>query len=98
MCERAEYKLRLTVNGQDVRRVIIDQHYKLKHSDVTDEIILQLVKELDGGNFPIEEIDDDFRYFRVEPVYHDDKPYRLVLLICIADDFLGVINAFRVKR
>ena len=98
MGERPEYKLQLVVNRQDVNRVIIDQHYKIKHPDVTDEIILELVKELDGGSFPVEEIDGEFRYFRVEPVYHDDKPYRLVLLICITDDFLGVINAFRVKR
>jgi hypothetical protein len=98
MSERLEYKLQLTVNKQAVRRVIIDQHYKVKHPDVTDEIILELVKELDGGNFPVEEVDGDFRYFRVEPVHHNNKPYRLVLLICITDDYLGVINAFRVKR
>jgi hypothetical protein len=97
MSERLEYQLQLTVNKQTVYRVIIDQHYKAKHPEVTDEIILELVKELDDGNFPVEDIDGEFTYFRVEPVYYDSKPYRLVLLLCMTDDYLGVINAFRVK-
>lgn len=29
---------------------------------------------------------------------YDKSPYRLVLVIYIHDDFLGVVNAFRVKR
>lgn len=55
------------------------------------------MRELDGGNFPIEEEKDGFEYFVVEPVIYDDKPYRLVLLFYVFDDFLGVVNAFRVR-
>lgn len=40
----------------------------------------------------------DFEYLRVEPVELDDKPYRLVLVLCIHDDYLGVVNAFRVSK
>jgi hypothetical protein len=98
MSDRPEYKLKLTVNGHELKRVIVDQHYKIKHPDVTDEIILSLVRQLDGGNFPIVEYDGDYRYFRVEPVQYNSNPYRIILVICIVDDFLGVVNAFRVKR
>ena len=96
---RPEYHLKLNINGKNLNRVIIDQHYREKHADsINDQLILELVQELNGRTFPIEEEHDDFQYFTVEPVAKDDKSYRLVLLVCISDDYLGVINAFRVKR
>ncbi len=98
MQERTEYPLKLTINGRSVSRVIIDQHYRIAHSDIDDALILKLVMELNLGNYPIENEKDGFEYFVVEPVIHDDKPYRLVLLLCVHDDFLGVVNAFRVRR
>lgn len=95
---RPEYRLKLTVNEKRITKVIIDQHYAAKHVYLTDPAILEMVKQLDNQVFPIEEIHGGFQYFRVEPVYHDGKPHRLVLLLCISDDFLGVVNAFRVPR
>mgnify|MGYP007080382053 CR=1 FL=1 len=94
--DRPEYSLQLTINSKLVRRVIIDQHFRMKHSEMTDELVLDLVKQLDGQEFPIEMTKGEFEYFRAEPVFHDEKPYRLILLLCIGDDFLGVVNAFRV--
>lgn len=96
--KRPEYRLKLTVNERRITKVIIDQHYAAKHAYLTDAAILEMVKQLDGQVFPIEEIHGKFQYFRVEPVYHDGKPYRLILLLCVSDDFLGVVNAFRVPR
>jgi hypothetical protein len=98
MGERKEYKLVLTVNKKKISRVIIDNHYKENHPEVNNEIILSLVKTLDGKIFPIEERKNGFEYFVAEPTYHKEKPYRLVLLLYRHDDFLGVINAFRVRR
>lgn len=96
---RPEYQLKIHINGRALTRVIIDQHYKEKHAEsITDELILELVQSLNGKTFPIEEVHGDFQYFTVEPVLKDKSPYRLVLLICITDDYLGVINAFRVDR
>ena len=77
--------------------MIIDEHYKARHSDLNDALILELVKQLDGQNFPIEATRGEFQYFRVEPVFLNEKPYRLILLLCLTDDFLGVVNAFRVE-
>ncbi len=94
---RPEYPLKITINGRMVNRVVIDQHYRENHAEsVTDELILELVKELDGGIFPIEKIVDEFEYFAVEPVVYEDRPYRIILVLCISDDYLGVINAFRI--
>ncbi len=95
---RPEYPLNIIINEQEITRVIIDQHYKKKHGDLDDMMIVEMVKNLDGLIFPIEETLGEFQYFRVEPLYHDDKPYRLILLFCVSDDFLGVVNAFRVPR
>ncbi len=98
MSKRNEYPLKLKINGRSLCRVIIDQHYKEKHSEITDMLILDLVQTIDGENFLIESEKDGFQYFAVEPVIYEEKPYRLVLLLYVHDDFLGVINAFRVKR
>ena len=95
---RTEYLLALTVNGRQISRVVIDQHYREKHSELDDSLIIELVRQLDEGNFPVEEEKDSFQYFAVEPVFYKNKPYRLVLLLYIYDDFIGVINAFRIKK
>lgn len=99
MDKRHEYKLKITINGRKLNRVIIDQHYQEKHSaTVDDRTILELVKTLHEEVLPVDKEEDGYQYFRVEPVIHDKSPYRLVLVIYIHDDSLGVINAFRVKR
>ncbi len=96
---RTEYHHRLKINGRQLHRVIIDQHYQLKHgNDITDKLILELIDELNDQTFPIQSRRGEFEYFAVEPVYRSRSPYRLVLVLCVTDDYLGVINAFRVKR
>lgn len=95
---RNEYPIQLTFNNKEIHRVLIDQHYREGHAEsMDDQLILKLVKTLDGDTFPIEEEDDSFQYFTVEPVVHESKPYRVILVMCLQDDFLGVINAFRVN-
>lgn len=95
--DHPEYPLKLTVNGRSVTRVLIDQHYKVKHPELSDPVILDLVLELDGKFLDVAAVRGSFEYFRAEPVVLDDKPYRVVFLLCIGEDFLGVVNAFRVK-
>ncbi len=95
---RNEYLLDITLNGRNFNSVIIDQHYLKKHPEMSDELILELVGTLHGRSFPIEMRKNTYEYFTVEPVDYEDKPYRLVLVMCLGDDYLGVINAFRVSR
>jgi hypothetical protein len=89
--------MRLRINGQAIRRVIIDPHYKKKHPDMTDELILKLVKKLDGRRFDPDKESGPYQYFRAEPVIDGDKFFRVIFLLVQSEDFLGVINAFRVK-
>jgi hypothetical protein len=95
---RPEYPIQLTINGKRISRIVIDQHYKEKHADLNDELILRLVTQLDQLTIPIEMTRGEFDYFSVEPVFLDEKRYRLILVMCISDDYLGVVNAFRVRR
>ncbi len=97
--ERPEYTLKITINGRILSRVVIDQHYRLKHVDsMNDEIILELIKTLDGKKFAPEKVHGEHEYFAVEPIYRLKKPYRVILVLCVSDDYLGVVNAFRVKE
>jgi hypothetical protein len=57
-----------------------------------------MVKEINGGNFEIEVERNRFQYFTIEPVFYKNLPFRLVLLMHEDEDFLGVINVFRVQR
>ena len=84
MIDRPEYLLEITINGRALSRVIIDQHYKSKHSEsINDELILELVKTLDGEEFPPEATKSDFEFFTVDPVVWKDEPYRLSLnVVC----------------
>lgn len=95
--DRPEYSFSLIINERLIKRVIIDQHYKEKHGDLDDAKILELIKNLDGQNFPIEASRGEFEYFRAAPIFLAEKPYRVVLVMHLADDFFGVINAFRIQ-
>jgi hypothetical protein len=96
--ERPEYPLQISLNGRNLGRVVIDQHYRVNHDEsMNDQIILDLIKTLDGKKIPPERTQGEFEYFTVEPVYRFEKPYRVVLVLCLTDDYLGVVNAFRVN-
>ena len=99
MSGRNEYSLTIRINGRKLSRIVIDKHYAEKHSEsVDDQTILDLVKTLDGEDFLFESEHGDFQYFTAEPVFKSDAPYRLIMVLCIHDDYLGVINVFRVDR
>ena len=95
---REEYKLELRFNGRVISRLIIDQHYKIAHPEISDELILELVKMLDGLRRNVDSENFSFEYYKEEPLIYNNQPYRLVFLIPKGEDFLGIINAFRVRR
>lgn len=94
---RNVYRMTLMFNECLLLKVVIDQHYKESHPEMSDDLILELVKELNGLKLDFEERRGDFFYFKREPLYLRDKPYRLVFVIQLGKDYLGVINAFRTK-
>jgi hypothetical protein len=93
--ERSSYPMDLIVNGRQIDEVVIDPHYKEKHPDITDTLILELLKELDGCEFQVQERDGEWEFFVLDRIPYEGKTYRLVW--CLRDHclFLGVINCFR---
>lgn len=51
MKRRRSYKMHLVVNGGSIEEVVFDRHYEVKHPDIDDELILKLVRRLDGKEF-----------------------------------------------
>lgn len=96
MGERVEYECALAICDRTFTRVVIDQHYRLKHGDSMNDLsILQLVRTLNGQRPEIETEDGGFTYMTVDRIFMFGKPYRLIL--CMNQHYLGVINAFRVN-
>ena len=93
--DRRSYSVTLTVNGRPITEVVIDPHYEEKHPDISDELILELVKKLDGNEYVPQEREDDWEFFMLDQLEHEGKRYRLVW--CMKDQalFIGVIKAFR---
>ena len=93
---RREYKLSITVNGNRINKVIIDSHYEMKHaSNISDKIILDLVKTLDGERHEPDEVDPPYVYFVKDGIQHLGKRYKLIWLLEDHQIYIGVVNAYR---
>lgn len=95
------YKVDITVNGLSISTVKIGRHYLKKHSSyMNDQLILELVKILDGGNFPAESTTNGVDYYVADVILDDPrKIYRLVWLFEGESlEILGIINAYRRKK
>ena len=96
--DRREYDIKITVNGRQVTKVVIDTRYEAKHSKcISDEIIVRLVKLLDGGTYPIQDKNEPFEYYATDGLVLDDKKYKLVWLLENDQIYIGVVNAYRRK-
>jgi hypothetical protein len=77
LSETKTYSLSLETNGYSFRQVEISQHYKEKHPDITDELILELLKLfVDKKDFQPDKLTTD--YFVLEKILHLGKKYKLV--------------------
>ena len=96
MDKRRDYPISIKVNNKAIARVVIDSHYEAKHKDsVDDQIILKLVKLLDGKTFTPEAEKDGFLYFKTDPLTLDGLSYRLIWRLEGSEIYIGVINTFR---
>lgn len=102
MIEPKKYPIGITVNGHTITMVLIGRHYLKKHASyMNDDLILRLVAELDGGNFPVDSTTAGIDYYVADVQLNDiEKPYRLIWLFEGEKlEVLGVINAYhREKR
>ena len=75
--EKKTYSLLIEVNGCHFSQVEISQHYQGKHPDITDELILELLKLfIDKREFQPDKLTTD--YFVLEKILHQGKKYKLV--------------------
>ena len=92
---RREYDISIVFNEIEIKKVIIDPHFEEKHAEsINDEIILGLVKQLDGLVRIPEPRHYPYSYFS-EELKLNGKHYRLVWLIEDQEIYIGVLNAYR---
>ena len=95
--EKRIYPFNLLINGHILNSVVIDSHYELNHKDMTDFLILQIVKSIDGLVTRPERVNPPFEYYKYDFLKFDRKLYRLVWCIHLEKQYFGVINCFRRK-
>ena len=98
MSPRRTYSITpITVNDLQISEVIIDSHYEENHSDLNDEIILVLVRKLDGRFEAPEATDEQYSYFATL-LELNSKQYRLVWLLEDHAIYIGIVNVYRDDR
>ena len=67
---------------------------------MNDQLILELVKILDGGNFPVNSTTNGIDYYVADVILDDPgKIYRIIWLFEGESlEILGVINTYRRKK
>lgn len=86
----------IQINEKWIRRIQIDDHVK-KHGDITTELIVSLVKNLNGTKFDPEECKKPFNYFSTCR-WFKEKQYRIVWVFEDSRDYIGIITVFRDKK
>ncbi len=97
MSRRTFHIQALTINGKQINQVIVDDHAADKHPDVTDDIVLDLVRLLDGVEQAPDDTKEPYEYFATLLTL-GAKRYRLVWLLERDQLYIGVITAYRDKR
>lgn len=93
---RREVPISITVNSRKIQKVVIDSHYEAKHKSVIhDELILSLVKSLDGGTYPIQDRSTPYEYYVTDKMEFEGKLYKLVWLLEDDQIYIGVVNTYR---
>src|SRR2546429_9179339 len=95
--ERRQYDVSIIINGKNISHLIIDPHYLKKHGQsVSDEIIVELVKMLDGREFISEMIDvSGFEYYVEDKMKFKGRTYKLIWLLHDDEIYIGIVNCYR---
>ncbi len=94
--KRRLYDNKIIVNRRRISKVIIDPHYEEKHAaSVSDEIILSLVKDLDGRAIEPDDEDPPYAYDTTDKMELNGKFYKLDWFLEDEQNYIGVVNAYR---
>ena len=83
------------VNGCSIEEVVIDPHYEVKHPDIDDDLILKLVRQLDGKEFEPQAHHDSWEFYVLDRIEYRGKQYRLIWCQQELSPLPWVINCFR---
>ncbi len=98
MTERRSYTAHLTINGRLISTIVIDPHYEVKHAEsVDDDLIVALVKTLNGRRFEPVKVDEEYEYFVEDQILYEGRYYKLIWLLEEDEVYVGVVNAYRRK-
>lgn len=96
-----EYRISVTINNNKIIKVLIGRHYELKHGKyINDDLILSLIKLLDGKTFLVDSTSKGIEYYAADIEFGFPlKVYRLIWLF-EGDVFqiIGIINVYRRRR
>jgi hypothetical protein len=91
-----EYAIPVMINGIMVNRFSLIHIMKKKHAGtVTDEIILEWVKTLNGLEIEPVKVDEPFSYFESDRIEYRGKSYKLIWLLEMGQRYIGIVNAYR---
>lgn len=94
---RREYTIKeIVINREKITRVIIDSHVD-KHKDITDDVILDLVRLLNDSEQFAEDMKGPFSYY-ANLLILDDLQYKIVWLLEENEIYIGVITVYRDRR
>lgn len=89
------YEIKLNVDGIHYTELWIDPHYEDQSKDsINDQLILELVKEVDGWLITFNSEVGGYRFYEADGNYQS-KVYRLILVIPPDKSYLGIRNAYR---
>jgi len=86
----------ITVNGISIKEIYIDPYWKKHQKEgISEELIIELVKLLDGKRSEIGKRYDNWVYFAEEPLFYSKKAYCLVWCLEDKQNYLEVIDCYR---
>ena len=87
----------LLINDQFFDQIVIDPHVD-KHADhLNDELIIEIVRQLDNGEYGFSDRNGDFYYF-VTFILYQENHYKLIWLHEGSLSYIGVVSLFRDRR
>ncbi len=89
------YKGVFWFNDELYPELLIDPHFEVKHSaSISDDLIIKLVRRLHLSDFELSGTKSGYGYYKVNAEYLG-KLYRLILVVPLHREYLGVRNAHR---